>query len=66
MPTFIFPAWLQQFTLVVHVRWAIDGLDVMTGRSIGSVGSDTPTLVLLRFADGFAMLTATRFKWEEA
>jgi len=44
---------------------AIDGLDAMTGRRIGSVGSDTPTLVLLTSADGFAMLTATRFKWEE-
>ena len=35
VPTFIFPAWLQQFTLVVPVRWAVDGLDAMTWRGIG-------------------------------
>ena len=35
VPTFIFPAWLQQFTLIVPVRWAVDGLDAMTWRGIG-------------------------------
>jgi len=30
VPTFVFPAWLQQATLVVPVRWAVDGLDAMT------------------------------------
>jgi hypothetical protein len=37
--TFIFPAWLQQFTRVVPVRWAVDGLDAMTRRGIGSAGA---------------------------
>jgi hypothetical protein len=27
VPRFIFLAWLQQFTLVVQVQWAVDGLD---------------------------------------
>ena len=36
VPTFVFPAWLQQFTLVVPVRWAVDGLDAMTWRGIGA------------------------------
>ena len=35
VPTFVFPAWLQQFTLIVPVRWAVDGLDAMTWRGIG-------------------------------
>ena len=39
VPTFIFPAWLQQFTLVVPVRWAVDGLDAMTWRGIGLTGA---------------------------
>ena len=40
VPTFIFPAWLQQFTLVVPVRWAVDGLDAMTWRGIGLTRRD--------------------------
>ena len=39
VPTFIFPAWLQQFTVVVPVRWAVDGLDAMTWRGIGLTGA---------------------------
>jgi ABC-2 type transport system permease protein len=55
----------QQFTLVVPVRWAVDGLDAMTWRGIGSAGAVTPTLMLLACAAGFAVRAATRFKWEE-
>ena len=65
VPTFIFPAWLQQFTLVVPVRWAVDGLDAMTWRGIGLSGAILPTLVLLGFAAAFAALAAARFRWEE-
>ena len=36
VPTFIFPAWLQQFTLVVPARWAVDGLDAMTWRGLAA------------------------------
>ena len=42
VPTFIFPAWLQQFTLIVPVRWAVDGLDAMTWRGIGLSGALMP------------------------
>jgi ABC-2 type transport system permease protein len=66
VPTFIFPAWLQQFTLIVPVRWAVDGLDAMTWRGIGIAGALIPVAVLLGFAAAFAALAATRFKWEEA
>ena len=65
VPTFIFPAWLQQFTRVVPVRWAVDGLDAMTWRGIGLTGAILPTLVLLGFAAAFATIAATRFRWEE-
>ena len=65
VPTFVFPAWLQQFTRVVPVRWAVDGLDAMTWRGIGLTGAILPTLVLLGFAAGFATIAAARFRWEE-
>ena len=66
VPTFIFPAWLQQFTLIVPVRWAVDGLDAMTWRGIGLSGALMPVLVLVAFAAAFWTIAATRFKWEEA
>jgi ABC-2 type transport system permease protein len=66
VPTFVFPAWLQQATLVVPVRWAVDGLDAMTWRGIGISGAVGPTLVLLAFAAAFATMAMMRFRWEEA
>jgi len=66
VPTFIFPAWLQQVTMVVPVRWAVDGLDAMTWRGIGLSGAVIPVLVLIGFAAAFAAIAATRFRWEEA
>jgi ABC-2 type transport system permease protein len=65
VPTFIFPAWLQQITLVVPVRWAVDGLDAMTWRGTGSAGAVVPILVLLAFAGLFSVTAALRFRWEE-
>ena len=66
VPAFIFPAWLQQVTLVNPVRWAIDGLDAMTWRGLGIEAAVLPTLVLLGFAILFGWLAVARFRWEEA
>jgi ABC-2 type transport system permease protein len=66
VPTFIFPAWLQQFTLIVPVRWAVDGLDSMTWRGVGLSGAWGPIAVLLAFAVAFSLLAAARFRWEES
>jgi ABC-2 type transport system permease protein len=66
VPTFVFPAWLQQLTLVVPARWAVDGLDAMTWRGIGLSGAVAPTLVLLGFAVLFGGIAMSRFRWEEA
>jgi ABC-2 type transport system permease protein len=66
VPTFVFPAWLQQITVVVPARWAVDGLDAMTWRGIGLSGAVAPTLVLLGFAALFGFVAWTRFRWEEA
>jgi ABC-type multidrug transport system permease subunit len=66
VPSFIFPAWLQQFTLAVPVRWAVDGLDAMTWRGIGLRGAIVPAAVLFGFAAAFSAIAASRFRWEEA
>ena len=66
VPSFIFPAWLQQFTLVVPVRWAVDGLDAVTWRGIGLSGAVLPAAILFAFAVAFSAVAASRFNWEEA
>jgi ABC-2 type transport system permease protein len=65
VPSFVFPAWLQQITVVIPARWAVDGFDAMTWRGLGVEAAIAPTLVLLGFALLFAGLTVARFRWEE-
>jgi ABC-2 type transport system permease protein len=65
VPSFIFPAWLQQATLIVPVRWAVDGLDAMTWRGLGAGAAIVPTATLLAFAALFSGIAAMRFRWEE-
>ena len=52
VPTFIFPAWLQQLTVVVPARWAVDGLDAMTWRGLGLSGAVVPTARAARVRGG--------------
>src|SRR5262249_61783180 len=66
VPAFVFPAWLQQFTLIVPVRWAVDGFDAMTWRGIGLSGAVAPVAVLAAFALAFMAIAAMRFRWEES
>jgi ABC-2 type transport system permease protein len=66
VPTFIFPAWLQQLTVIVPTRWAIDGFDAMTWRGLGLESALPPIAVLLAFAALFAGIAIWRFRWEEA
>ena len=67
VPTFIFPAWLQQFTLIVPVRWAVDGLDAMTWRGgSGLRGAMMPDpRAWSRSRAGFWTIAAARFRWTE-
>ncbi|MBI2789994.1 MAG: ABC transporter permease, partial [Elusimicrobia bacterium] len=65
VPTFIFPAWLQQLTMVVPVRWAMDGLDGMTWRGLPLAAAVTPTAVLLGFSVLFGALALLKFRWNE-
>ena len=66
VPTFVFPKWMQQLTLVVPVRWAVDGLDATTWRGLGVSSALVPTAILLVFAAVFTAIALARFKWEEA
>jgi ABC-2 type transport system permease protein len=65
VPSFIFPAWLQKLTLIVPVRWVIDGLDAMTWRGLPFETAGLSFLVLAAFAVGFAALAWWRFDWKE-
>ncbi|MEQ1684384.1 MAG: ABC transporter permease [Burkholderiaceae bacterium] len=65
VPSFIFPAWLQQLSLFVPTRWAIDGLDAMTWRGLPLEAAVMPVLVLLGFTAVFTALAIARFQWEE-
>jgi ABC-2 type transport system permease protein len=65
VPSFVFPAWLQQVTLVIPARWAVDGLDATTWRG-ASLPAALPTVgVLLAFTALFGLLAVSRFRWEE-
>ncbi|HEX4348262.1 MAG TPA: ABC transporter permease [Vicinamibacterales bacterium] len=66
VPTFVFPAWAQQVTQIIPVRWAVDGLDATTWRGTPFSGVVVPIMALLAFALGFAVLAASRFRWEES
>ena len=65
VPSFIFPPWLQQLSLFVPTRWAVDGLDSMTWRGLPLSAALLPMTVLLGFAAAFAALALARFRWEE-
>jgi len=62
VPTFLFPAWVQQATLVVPTRWAITGLDAVTWRGLGLAGALPGMAVLLGFAAAFMALAVWRFQ----
>jgi ABC-type multidrug transport system permease subunit len=60
VPTFIFPAWLQQSTLV-PVRWAMEDFDATTWRGIGLSGAVVSAIVLIGFAATFSCVAVSRF-----
>jgi ABC-2 type transport system permease protein len=66
VPAFLFPAWLQQFTWLVPVRWSVEGLDAMTWRGLGFADVLVPIGLLLGFSALCGALAVWRFRWEEA
>ncbi|HEY2629429.1 MAG TPA: ABC transporter permease [Usitatibacter sp.] len=66
IPTFVFPEWLQQATLFVPTRWAIDGLEAMTWRGLGLEAALLPVAAMLIFSVAFAAIAVACFRWEES
>jgi ABC-2 type transport system permease protein len=65
VPTFTFPAWMQQLTAYIPTRWAIDGLDAMTWRGLGFSAAVQPTLLMLGFSAVCLAVAVKAFRWEE-
>lgn len=66
VPSFMFPAWVQQLTLVVPTRWAIAGLDAVTWRGLGVPAAAPAVAVLFGFALLFTVAAVWRFRREQA
>jgi ABC-2 type transport system permease protein len=64
VPTFIFPQWLQNLTVAVPTRWAVDGLDGMLWRGLGFDAALPAIAALLGFALLFGSIAVWRFRWE--
>lgn len=64
VPTFIFPSWLQQATLIMPTRWAVDALDAMTWRGLGFDSALRSSAVIAGFAILFGAIALWRFRWE--
>lgn len=65
VPAFLFPQWLQTFTLAIPTRWAVDGLDAMTWRGLGFGEALAPIAVLIGFTVLFGSLALWKFHREE-
>jgi ABC-2 type transport system permease protein len=65
VPSFVFPKWLQQASLALPTRWAVDGLDAMTWRGLGLDAAVAPILVLGATAMVCIAIAIWRFRWEE-
>jgi ABC-2 type transport system permease protein len=63
VPTFLFPTWLQNLTVIIPTRWAIDGLDGMTWRGLGFSSALAPIFILILFALLFGFVAVMRFRW---
>ena len=66
VPSFLFPAWMQQLTLVVPTRWAVDGLDAVTWRGLDFAVAAQSMAVQLGFALLFGALAVWKFRRDQA
>lgn len=65
VPSFVFPAWMQQLTVAIPTRWAVDGFDAVTWRGLGMEGALGPMGVQLAFAAVFAGLAIWKFRRDQ-
>ena len=64
VPSFLFPRWMQNATVLVPARWAMDGLDAMTWRGLGLEAALPAIGVLLVAAVLFGAVAVWKFRWE--
>ena len=65
MPSFVFPQWLQQASLAVPTRWAVDGLDAVTWRGQGLNAAAAPIAILGATALICLSVAIWRFRWQD-
>ncbi len=65
VPSFIFPRWLQQATLVIPTRWALDAMDGMTWRGLGLSSALVPAGLLFGCALVMSLVAVLRFPFED-
>ncbi len=65
VPSFVFPKWLQQASLLAPTRWAVDGLDGATWRGQPLAAAVVPFAVLVGAAVVCLAVAIWRFRWEE-
>jgi ABC-2 type transport system permease protein len=65
VPAFVFPRWLQNASLYVPTRWAVDGLDGATWRGLPFNSAVLPIIVLVGSAAVCLAVAIWRFRWEE-
>lgn len=65
MPSFLFPEWVQQVTLAVPTRWAVDGFDAVTWRGLGIEAAAPAMAVQLGFALAFGALAIWKFRRDQ-
>jgi ABC-2 type transport system permease protein len=65
LPSFLFPAWMQQLTMAVPTRWAVDGLDAITWRGMDALAVAPAMGVQLGFALVFGLLAVWKFRREQ-
>lgn len=64
VPSFVFPAWLQDVTRFIPTRWAVDGLDAMSWRGLPFSAIVTPVLSMLGCTLLFGVIAWWRFRWQ--
>jgi ABC-2 type transport system permease protein len=62
VPTFLFPGWVQQLTLIVPTRWAVSGLDAVTWRGLDAMAVLPAIGVEFAFAAVFIAIAMARFR----